>query len=263
MAKQKRNKAKSLNTGIDFSFLDHIEGVTEGQRIYFNKMNEKAKRAEQNQGSEYNQDDVLVGCPGTGKTFLALVRALKILSEREGVNKITVVRSAEAGQDIGHLPGTVGEKTEPFEGGIKNLINDVMQRGDAYDTMKKKGVIDFILPTHLRSITMSGQVIIIDEIQNLEEDLLETIYTRGGEESYVIFCGDYIQSDIKKASKKNDVIHFLRTLNDMTNYRPDFYIFGIDDIVRHERIKDYIIQKYGTGYSHVYDEFRAKATYSN
>lgn len=259
MAKQK--KGKTINTGIDFEFLDNLEGITEGQKIFFRKMNEKIKRANKDEGADFNQDDVLIGCPGTGKTFLAIVRALKILSERDGVNKITIVRSAEAGQDIGHLPGTIGEKTEPFEGGVKNLINDIMQRGDAYDMLKKKGVIEFILPTHLRSITMSGQVIIVDEIQNLEEELLETIYTRGGEESYVILCGDYIQSDIKKVSKKGDVLEFLRTLYKMGNYRPDFYIFGIEDVVRHERIKEYIKEKYGTGYSHVYDEFRENATY--
>jgi phosphate starvation-inducible PhoH-like protein len=261
MAKPK--KTKSLNTGIDFGFMDYIEGITEGQKIYFRKMQEKSKRLESNEeGSDFNQDDVLIGCPGTGKTFLALVRALKILSERDAVNKITIVRSAETGQNIGHLPGTVGEKTSPFEGGIKGLINDIMQRGDAYDTLKKKNVIEFILPTHLRSITMAGQVIIIDEIQNLEEDLLETIYTRGGDESYVILCGDYIQSDLAKDSKKKDVIKFLRTLNGLSNYRPDFYIFGTQDVVRHERIKEYIIKKYGKGYSEVYDEFREKATYS-
>lgn len=260
MAKPK--KSKTINTGVDFGFLDNLEGITKGQEIFFQKMNEKINRVNKDEGTDFNQDDVLIGCPGTGKTFLAIVRALKIISERDSVNKITIVRSAEAGQDIGHLPGTVGEKTEPFEGGVKNLINDIMQRGDAYDMLKKKGVIEFILPTHLRSITMSGQVIIIDEIQNLEEDLLETIYTRGGDESYVILCGDYIQSDIKKASKKGDVLKFLRTLYKMENYRPDFYIFGVEDVVRHERIKEYIKEKYGTGYSHVYNEFREKATYS-
>ena len=102
MAKQK--KGKTINTGIDFEFLDNLEGITEGQKIFFQKMNEKIKRANKDEGADFNQDDVLIGFPGTGKTFLAIVRALKILSERDGVNKITIVRSAEAGQDIGHLP---------------------------------------------------------------------------------------------------------------------------------------------------------------
>jgi phosphate starvation-inducible PhoH-like protein len=257
----KQRKNKSLNTGMDFSSLDNIRGISEGQKVFLTNMHEKARRNENTLNGDFNQDDVLIGCPGTGKTFLALTRALKILSERDNVNKITVVRSAEAGQDVGFLPGDLGEKTEPFESGVRNLVNDIMGRGEAYDTLKKKDVIEFILPTHLRSTTMDGQVIIVDEIQNLDEDLLETIFTRGGEESYVILCGDYIQSDIKKESKKGDVIKFLRTLNKMDNYRPDFYIFGIDDIIRHERIKDYIRKKYGEEYSKVYDEFRDKATY--
>ena len=63
-----------------------------------------------------------------------------------------------------------------------------MQRGDAYDMLKKKGVIEFILPTHLRSITMSGQVIIIDEIQNLEEDSLWKQYILEVERNRMLYC---------------------------------------------------------------------------
>lgn len=266
MAKNKKgklvSKSKSLNTGVNFGFLQNIEGITKGQEIFFSKVQEKIKRSDKNNGADFNQDDVLIGCPGTGKTFLAIVRALTILSETEDVNKITIIRSAEAGQDVGHLPGDLAEKTEPFEGGVKNLVNNIMQRGDAYDTLKKKGIISFILPTHLRSITLDNQVVIVDEIQNLNEELLETIYTRGGEQSYFIFSGDYIQTDISKVSKQKDVIKFLRNLYSMKEYKPDFYIFGINDVVRHDRIKEYIVNKYGQEYSSVYDEFRREATYS-
>ena len=98
----------------------------------------------------------------------------------------------------------------------------------------------------IRGITINNAVIIVDECQNLNFHELDSIITRLGKNSKIIFCGDYTQSDLTKESDKTGIINFMKILKEL----PEFTTveFGINDIVRSDFLKSYIIAKYTLGY---------------
>lgn len=251
---KRNNKNNNRKSGSDsllkigFNEFFPIEGKTDNQHIFVSNIDKTLK------DNTLSTDEILIGCPGTGKTFLAIYKALKLLKEKDEIKKIVIFRSAETTQEVGFLPGNLAEKSAPYQNGIMQIINEIFDRGDAYETMQKHNLIEFQLPVFMRSITLKNTAIIVDEIQNLTEEQLETIYTRSGEDSHLFLCGDYIQSDLKKENRKQDVLKFLRTLSKMNN-PGNFYIFKPKDIVRNNKVKDYIMTKYGEEYREVYKEF--------
>jgi phosphate starvation-inducible protein PhoH len=97
----------------------------------------------------------------------------------------------------------------------------------------------------IRGLTLNDCVIIVDEFENLSFHELDSIITRMGKNSKIIFCGDYTQSDLTKTNERNGCLDFMRILKDMKRF--EFLEFGIDDIVRGDTVRDYIISKYKLG----------------
>jgi len=93
----------------------------------------------------------------------------------------------------------------------------------------------------IRGLTMDDSVIIVDECQNMSFHELDSIITRVGHNCRVIFCGDFLQSDLKE-KEKNGVREFLQILNKMNLF--DCIEFGINDIVRSKFVKDYLVAKH-------------------
>jgi phosphate starvation-inducible protein PhoH len=142
---------------------------------------------------------------------------------------------------MGFMPGTEGEKMAGFEKPYREAVNEMFGRGDAYEILKTRGVIDFESTSFSRGITLGDAVVIADEIGNMSFEELDMIATRMGDMAKVIFSGDYRQSDLKKA-EKSGLRDFIRILDTM-NSRVEHIEFQACDIVRSKFVKDYIIAK--------------------
>jgi len=185
---------------------------------------------------------VLHGTAGTGKSFLSLYLALtELLSENSQYEKLVIIRSAVPTRDIGHLPGSIQEKTEPYERASAESINELCGRGDAYEILKKKEIIQFMTTSHIRGITLRNAIVLADEINNDSFHELDSVMTRAGEGTRMIFCGDYKQSDLTKSYEREGLLDFLEILKVMKSF--SFVEFTSDDIVRSELVKEYIITK--------------------
>lgn len=183
---------------------------------------------------------VINGMAGTGKTFVALSLALQCV-ERGHAEGVAIYRSAVPTRDMGFMPGTRQEKESLYEIPYRTIAGEIYQRSDAYDLLKKDGVIEFSTTSYLRGLTIRNSVILVDEMQNCNWHELDSIITRVGEGSRIFFCGDYTQSDLKKDDEKKGIRRFLEVISKMSEF--EFIEMGVDDIVRSSLVKSYILAK--------------------
>lgn len=182
-------------------------------------------------------DTFILGSAGTGKTFLAINAAMELVDEGE-VRRVIIVRSTVPSRDQGFLPGTADEKAAIYERPYNQIFSDIYGRGDAYGILKSKGIVKFESTSYLRGMTFDDAIIIIDEAQNLTWEEFNTVYTRLGDNSRVIVCGDIAQTD-KAVGKTglNKVVEIGKNINGFS-----FIWMSEDDIVRSGRVKQWIIQ---------------------
>jgi len=188
---------------------------------------------------------VLSGYAGTGKTYIAMAMAFEALFDNSSIDNIIIVRSAVPTQDLGHLPGTFEEKIAPYEEPYESICSDLFKVKGVYDHMKELGYITFMPVSFIRGLTFDNSIIVVDEFQNCNFHALDSVITRVGNNSRIIFSGDSTQSDLKKTNEKHDVIDFTNILDTMPQFR--HIQFGENDIVRSELVKDYIIRKHKAG----------------
>ena len=181
---------------------------------------------------EAGQHLFLAGSAGTGKTFVGLFLGL-----REG-KKVLVIRSAVPSRNVGFLPGNIKEKAEVYEEPYRDACNDLYQRGDAYEVLKTKGMVEFCLTSYMRGITIAGTTVIVDETQNLSYSELRTVITRMGEGSRIIFCGDFLQSDLVNGDK-NGILRFMKIIKKMKRFA--CVKFTPEDIVRSGLVKEFLL----------------------
>ena len=195
----------------------------------------------------YENHLVLNGLAGTGKTFLAMFLALREVLEYNNYKNIVIVRSAVQTRDIGFMPGDEQEKMSFYERPYADIARDLCNRGDAYDILKNRGVVEFMSSSFIRGITLDNTIVIVDEMQNMTFQELDSIATRLGRNSKIVFCGDYNQSDLKKDREKQGVLDFLRVMEKIPQV--ETVRFSEQDIVRSGFVRDYIIQKNELGIS--------------
>jgi predicted ribonuclease YlaK len=194
----------------------------------------------------YKQGDYFIalhGVAGTGKTFSALYKAIEEVLDRSNTfEKIIVVRSAVQSREIGHLPGTIDEKMDIYQQPYRQICETLFGRKDAWDRLEEQGHIEFISTSFIRGMSFDNAIIIVDEMQNMTFEEIDTVMTRVGNQSKIIWCGDYRQTDLNK--KKNDVSGLLRFF-DIAYHMGAFtrIEFTPDDIVRSSLVKDYILAK--------------------
>ncbi len=192
----------------------------------------------------WDDDDnlVLTGSAGTGKTFVAMYLAIEaVLTKETPYDRVVIVRSVVPTRDMGFLPGTIEEKKEVFETPYKAICNELFGDVNIYDRMIANNQLQFTTTSFIRGLTMDNAVVIVDEMQNLNFHELDSVITRVGTNCRVIFSGDYLQSDFKDPAERDGIQRFLRIIDQLKNF--SVVSFNWHDIVRSDFLRDYIMTK--------------------
>lgn len=226
MAKQK---------DITYNQLATIKPVTDNQKVVFDTWKK-------------GLNQFLFGCAGTGKTFVSLYLALQeVLRNDTPYDKVIVVRSLIPTREIGFLPGDEEDKAALYQVPYSNMMQFMFEQPNEqafsmlYDRLKAQGSFYFLSTSFLRGLTFDNSIIIVDECQNLNFHELDTIITRVGQESKIVFCGDFGQSDLTRLNERNGLMNFLQILQEMNEF--NCTEFNIGDIVRSGFVRSYLIQK--------------------
>jgi len=226
-------KQKQLEIGS--GNLISVKPITDNQKIVFETWKKK-------------QNQFLFGCAGTGKTFISLYLALQdVMNLQSKYDKVVLVRSLIPTREIGFLPGDEEDKAALYQVPYANMVQFMFQQPNEqafnmlYEKLKQQGSLYFLSTSFLRGLTFDNSIIIVDECQNLNFHELDTIITRVGQDSKIVFCGDFGQSDLSKTSEKNGLHDFLRILEEMEEF--NCVEFDIGDIVRSGFVRNYLIQK--------------------
>ena len=228
-------RKKPINT----NYLLDIEAITDNQKRLFESYKE-------------GKHIVAYGTAGTGKTFITLYNALKqVLDDTTPYERIYLVRSLVSTREIGFLPGDHEDKADIYQIPYKNMVKYMFQMpSDAdfemlYGNLKAQESIKFWSTSFIRGTTLDNSIVIVDEFQNLNFHELDSIITRVGENSKIMFCGDASQTDLIKTNDRNGIVDFMSVLRKMPSF--DIIEFGVEDIVRSGLVKEYIIAKLESG----------------
>ena len=227
--------SKKQKLEIGSSNLISVKPITDNQKIVFETWKKK-------------QNQFLFGCAGTGKTFVSLYLALQdVMNLQTKYDKVVLVRSLIPTREIGFLPGDEEDKAALYQVPYANMVQFMFQQPNEqafnmlYEKLKQQGSLYFLSTSFLRGLTFDNSIIIVDECQNLNFHELDTIITRVGQDSKIVFCGDFGQTDLSKTSEKNGLHDFLRILEEMEEF--NCVEFNIGDIVRSGFVRSYLIQK--------------------
>ena len=233
-AKQMKRK-KPINVDM----LRDIEPLTQNQQKLF-------------ESYANGKNLIAYGAAGTGKTFITLYNALcDVLDTTTPYEKIYIVRSLVSTREIGFLPGDHEDKSFLYQIPYKNMVKYMFELPSAadfemlYGNLKAQETISFWSTSFIRGTTFDRAIILVDEFQNLNFHELDSIMTRVGENSKIMFCGDATQSDLIKDKERNGIADFMQVLRIMSSV--DVVEFGIDDIVRSGLVKEYLLAKLEMG----------------
>ena len=220
---------------ITYNQLNQIKPVTDSQKLVFDTWKK-------------GQNQFLFGCAGTGKTFISLYLALsEVLRNETPYDKVIMVRSLIPTREIGFLPGDEEDKAALYQVPYSNMMQFMFEQPNEqafetlYNRIKAQGSYYFLSTSFLRGLTFDNSIIIVDECQNLNFHELDTIITRVGQDSKIVFCGDFSQSDLTKTNERNGLMDFLQILQEMEEF--NCVEFNIGDIVRSGFVRNYLIQK--------------------
>ena len=231
--------ASKKNKEINHSNLVTIKSITDNQKVVFDSWKK-------------DKNQFLFGAAGTGKTFISLYLALRdVLDLKKSYDKVVLVRSLIPTREIGFLPGDEEDKAALYQIPYQNMVQfmfemqNEQQFNNLYDKLKGQGTLYFLSTSFLRGLTFDNTVIIVDECQNLNFHELDTIITRVGQDSKIVFCGDFDQTDLVKQNERNGLHDFLRILTEMEEFNCTEFTIG--DIVRSGFVRSYLINKIKLG----------------
>ena len=219
--------------------LVEMKGVTKNQLEVFKQY-------------EAGKNLFLYGPAGTGKTFVILYNAIKeVLDPKTNFKCIYIVRSLMPTRNLAFMPGDAQDKSSLYQVPYDNMLRFMFklsapeQFDMLYEELKKQGNVEFLSTSFLRGITLDNAIILVDECQNLNFHELDTIMTRVGQDSKIMFSGDFDQTDLREDEEKAGLGQFIKIISEMK----EFFSceFDIGDIVRSGLVRSYIIQKYNTG----------------
>ena len=231
--------ANKKNKEINHNNLVTIKSITDNQKVVFDSWKK-------------DKNQFLFGAAGTGKTFISLYLALKdVLDLKKPYDKVVLVRSLIPTREIGFLPGDEEDKGLLYQVPYQNMVQfmfempNEQQFNTLYDRLKGQGTLFFLSTSFLRGLTFDNTIIIVDECQNLNFHELDTIITRVGQDSKIVFCGDFDQTDLIKQNERNGLHDFLRILEEMEEFNCTEFTIG--DIVRSGFVRSYLINKIKLG----------------
>ena len=236
MSTKQLKRKKPINTDI----MVDIKPLTKNQEKFF----ESYKKG---------KNIFSYGAAGTGKTFIALYLALRdVLNQMTPYEKVYIVRSLVSTREIGFLPGDHEDKSFLYQIPYKNMVKYMFEMSDdtefemLYGALKAQETIGFWSTSFIRGTTMDNAIILVDEMQNLNFHELDSIITRVGENTKIIFCGDAAQTDLVKTNERNGILDFKKIILSMVD---DFESieFDIDDIVRSGLVRNYLLTKIALG----------------
>jgi phosphate starvation-inducible protein PhoH and related proteins len=188
---------------------------------------------------------IATGPACTGKTYLAVVMALKFLLSGK-VDRIILTRPAvEAGENLGYLPGDLIQKINPYLRPLYDALFD-LQPFEKISKMMEKNVIEVAPLAYMRGRTLNNGFIILDEAQNTTVAQMKMFLTRLGNNSRIVISGDDTQIDIEKP-KKSGLLQAMRILKDINDIR--FIRFTREDISRHPIVEKIVAAYEKSGYS--------------
>ena len=177
-----------------------------------------------------------IGPAGTGKTYLAMVMAVKALLNKD-VTRIILTRPAiEAGEKLGFLPGDLQEKVDPYLRPLYDALYDILGP-EKVSTYLSKDIIEVAPLAYMRGRTLDNSFVILDEAQNTTPEQMKMFLTRMGLNSQVVITGDITQIDLpdNKISGLNLVQAILKDIEGI-----EFIYLSKEDVVRHKLVKDII-----------------------
>jgi len=177
-----------------------------------------------------------IGPAGTGKTYLAMAKAVAALQTKK-VNRIVLTRPAvEAGESLGFLPGTLSEKIDPYLRPLFDALHDMIDV-DSIPRLIQTGVIEVAPLAYMRGRTLNDSFIILDEAQNTTPEQMKMFLTRLGFGSKMVVTGDVTQIDLPNGAKSG-----LRVITDILQDIDDiaFMELTAEDVVRHRLIGDIV-----------------------
>lgn len=181
-----------------------------------------------------------IGPAGTGKTYLAMAKAVAALQSRE-VNRIILTRPAvEAGEHLGFLPGTLAEKIDPYLRPLFDALHDMIDQ-DSIPRLMQTGIIEVAPLAYMRGRTLNDAFIILDEAQNTSPEQMKMFLTRLGFGSRMVITGDVTQMDLPSGSKSG-----LKVIRDILSEVDDiaFIELSSQDVVRNTLVGE-IVEAYG------------------
>ena len=235
MSAKQRKRRKPINQELMFP----IEPLTDNQKVFFD---------------EWDAGKMIYayGVAGTGKTFIAMYKALQdVLSETTPYEKIYLVRSLVPSREIGFLPGDADDKSFLYQVPYKKMVQAMFEMPDdasyemLYHNLKAQETISFWSTSFIRGTTFDNAIVIVDECQNLNFHELDSIITRVGDNSKIIFCGDGVQTDLRNNSERAGLGDFMKVISMMESFAS--VEFDINDIVRSGLVKEYILAKHSLG----------------
>src|SRR5713226_799852 len=181
-----------------------------------------------------------IGPAGTGKTYLAMAKAVKALQAKE-VNRIILTQPAvEAGERLGFLPGTLYEKIDPYLRPLYDALHDMIDP-DSIPRLLAAGTIEIAPLAYMRGRSLNDSFIILDEAQNTSAEQMKMFLTRLGFGSKIVVTGDVTQVDLPSGQASG-----LRLVQDILDGVDDVYFSRLTshDVVRHKLVGD-IVDAYG------------------
>lgn len=199
---------------------------THGQKAFVDAMNE-------------NSIVFAIGPAGTGKTYLAVVKAVSALKKGE-VKRIVLTRPAvEAGENLGFLPGDLKEKVDPYLTPLYDALHDMLGN-EQTEKLMERGNIEVAPLAYMRGRTLNDSYVILDEAQNTTGPQMKMFLTRLGFHSRMIITGDITQIDLDRRTPSGliQAAEILKGIEGIKIMR-----LSADDVVRHPLVQK-IIERY-------------------
>jgi phosphate starvation-inducible PhoH-like protein len=177
-----------------------------------------------------------IGPAGTGKTYLAMAKAVQALQAKQ-INRIILTRPAvEAGERLGYLPGTLFDKIDPYLRPLYDALHDMLDP-DAVPRLMAAGTIEVAPLAYLRGRSLNDAFIVLDEAQNTTPEQMKMFLTRLGFGSKIVVTGDVTQIDLPGGTRSG-----LKVVRDILTGLDDVYFSELTsaDVVRHRLVGEIV-----------------------